>query len=156
MGEVIKALRAAVLDAAAVEYGASPATALTGTDAVELGTVTDAVNENLRVYRTPNGSALIFGDQGTALGFDPAGLGDLRKLLDLCAMPDREGGDAHPDEDDDGCPGCRPGGRDDEHVPGCDFGPEAYKSHRPGCECWDCKAARKDGEAVDGEGSDLD
>lgn len=24
-----------------------------------------------------------------------------------------------------------------------DFGPEAYKNHQPGCECWDCKAARE-------------
>jgi hypothetical protein len=64
--------------------------------------------------------------------------------------------ESDPDEEEDDCPGCRPGGREDEHVSGCEFGPEAYKSHRPGCECWDCKAAREDGEPVDGEGSDLD
>jgi hypothetical protein len=24
------------------------------------------------------------------------------------------------------------------------FGPEAYKSHTPGCMCWDCQAAREE------------
>ena len=28
-----------------------------------------------------------------------------------------------------------------------DFGPEAYRNHQPGCECWDCKAAREEATA---------
>jgi hypothetical protein len=84
MGEVIRTLRAAVL-AAAGGARRGVAAAVTGTEAVELGTVTDVTGEEFRVYRTPNNSALIFGDLGTALGFDPAGLAALRALLDRVA-----------------------------------------------------------------------
>ena len=31
------------------------------------------------------------------------------------------------------------------------FGPEAYKSHRSGCVCWDCQAAREEAATAAGE-----
>jgi hypothetical protein len=42
------------------------------------------------------------------------------------------------DEEAGGCPGCVPGGRESDHYPDCEFGPEAYKSHSAGCCCPDC------------------
>lgn len=31
------------------------------------------------------------------------------------------------------------------YAPADLFGPEAYKNHAPGCQCWDCRAARDPG-----------
>ena len=42
--------------------------------------------------------------------------------------------------------------RDDEDSEADpDFGPEAYKSHAPGCQCWDCQGAREEAAKAAGE-----
>lgn len=65
-------------------------------------------------------------------------------LLDMTAAREEMREEAAGTEDDPepGCRGCAPGGSDSEHEKDCPFGPEAYKSHRPGCDCWDCEAER--------------
>lgn len=55
-------------------------------EAVFVGTVTDALDEDLSVYRTPNGSAVIFGDRGSRLAFDPGPLAEFADLLGRVAM----------------------------------------------------------------------
>lgn len=83
MGKVIENLRTAVLAAASAHLTpAAQAEAAAGSAAVKVGAVFEtACGEKLSVYRTPNGGALIFGNQATALGFDPAALAALAKLL---------------------------------------------------------------------------
>ncbi len=90
MSPLISTLREAVLAAAGAIPGAGPAEAVHGTAAAELGTVTDGTGEELRVFRTPNGSVLMLGDSGTALGFSPGQAAALRELLDRAGMPGQE------------------------------------------------------------------
>jgi len=35
------------------------------------------------------------------------------------------------------------------------FGPDAYKSHSPGCQCWDCRAAREVADPADAADPDF-
>ena len=37
------------------------------------------------------------------------------------------------------------------HDQDCSFGPEAFKTHQPGCVCWDCQGAREEAATAAGE-----
>lgn len=56
-------------------------------EAVFVGATADVFDEKLSVYRTPNGSAVVKGSRGSALGLDPGQVTELRELLDRVAMP---------------------------------------------------------------------
>lgn len=60
------------------------------TAAVFVGRVFDVLDEELSVWRTPNGSAVILGSRGTKLGLDADQLAAFRELLGSIAGPCEE------------------------------------------------------------------
>lgn len=89
MGKVLDTLRLAVEACARREVSPASqarAAAAAGSGAVLAGSVTDVFGEALDIYRTPNGSVLVFGDGKTALGFDPGSLAELLEVLGRADM----------------------------------------------------------------------